>query len=75
LPAYLLADLRDDSGIDLDFSLTQTINYDRFSLLSDIQRRAVRSFLLHLLDDPDYQFGRPQIIRALDDYWTDPATN
>jgi hypothetical protein len=74
LPAYLLADLRDDYGFGMAFCLTQTSDYDRyFSLLSDAQRRAVRAFLLHILDEPDYQFDRPHIIRALDDYWTEPA--
>ena len=76
LPAYLLADLRDDYGFGMAFCLTQTSDYDRyFSLLSEAQRRAVRAFLLHILDEPDYHFDRPHIIRALDDYWAEPASN
>ena len=76
LPAYLLADLRDDYGFGMAFCLTQTSDYDRyFRLLSEAQRRAVRAFLLHILDDPDYQFDRPHILHALDDYWTEPASH
>jgi hypothetical protein len=70
LPAYLLADLRGDYGFGMAFCLTQTSDYDRyFRLLTDTQRRAVRAFLLHILDDRDYEFDRPHILRALDDYW------
>jgi hypothetical protein len=72
LPAYLLADLRGDYGFGMAFCLTQTSDYDRyFRLLSSAQRRAVRAFLLHILDDPDYEFHRPHILQALDGYWAD----
>lgn len=72
LPAYLLADLRGDYGFGMAFCLTQTGDYDRyFRLLTDDQRRAVRAFLLHILDDPDYEFDRHHIRRALDEYWTE----
>ena len=74
LPAYLLADLRGDYGFGMAFCLTQTSDYDYyFRLLSNAQRRAVRAFLLHILDDPDYEFDHPHILRALNDYWTQPA--
>lgn len=76
LPAYLLADLRGDYGCGMAFCLTQSHDYDcYFSLLSEAQRQAVRAFLLHILDDPDYEFDRPHILRALDDYWTEPTAN
>lgn len=72
LPAYLVADLRGDYGFGMAFCLTQISDYDRyFRLLSDAQRKAVRSFLLHILDDRDYEFDRPHILRALDEYWTE----
>ena len=72
LPAYLIADLRGEYGFGMVFCLTQTGDYDRyFRLLSDAQRGAVRAFLLHLLDDRDYEFDRPHILRALDEYWTE----
>lgn len=76
MPAYLLADLRDDYGFGMAFCLTQTSDYDRyFRLLSDAQRSAVRAFLLHILDDPDYEHDRPHILHALDGYWTDAYSN
>jgi hypothetical protein len=72
LPAYLIADLRGDYGFGMAFCLTQISDYDRyFRLLSHTQRKAVRSFLLHILDDRDYEFDRPHILRALDEYWTE----
>ena len=75
LPAYLLADLRGDYGFGMAFCLTQTSDYDRyFRLLSDAQRSAVRAFLLHIADDPEYEFDRPHIVRALNEYWTDAAS-
>lgn len=71
LPAYLLAVLRGDYRFDITFCLTQTGDYDRyFGLLSLDQHRAVRAFLLHILDEPDYEFDRPHILHALDEYWT-----
>lgn len=75
LPAYLLAGLRGEYGCNLAFCLTQTCRNDHyFRLLSDTQRRAVRAFLLHILDDSDYQFDRPHILRALEDYWIEPSS-
>ena len=75
LPAYLLADLRDDYGFGMAFCLTHSGGRDRyFCLLSEAQRKAVRAFLLHILDEPDYQFDRPDILRALDGYWIEPAS-
>ena len=72
LPAYLLADLRGDYGYGMAFCLTHTSDDDRyFHLLNDAQRKAVRAFLLHILDDPEYQFDRPHILHSLDRYWTD----
>jgi hypothetical protein len=71
LPAFLIADLRGDYRMGMAFRLTHSWeNFEmQFSLLSSNQRRAVRSYLLHIVDDPDYQFDRPSILRALDDYW------
>lgn len=71
LPAYLLADLRGDYRCGMAFCLTQSHDYDcYFSLLSEGQRQAIRAFLLHILDDRDYEFEWPHILRALDEYWT-----
>lgn len=78
LPAFLLADLRGDYGMGMAFRLTHRWeNFEiQFSLLSPEQRRAVRHYLLYIADDPDYQFDRPEILRALNDYWrTEPDSN
>jgi hypothetical protein len=73
LPAFLLADLRDEFGFGMAFCLTYPSDYskDKLSLLSPAQRAAVRAFLVHILDDPDYEYERPEIRRALAEYWTD----
>jgi hypothetical protein len=72
LPAYMVADLRGDYGFGMTFCLTQTSDYERyFRLLSDVQRRAVRAYLLHNLDDREYEFDRPHILRAIGEYWTE----
>jgi hypothetical protein len=70
LPAYLIADLQGTYNFGMAFCLTQSHDYARyFRLLSDAQRKVVREFLLHISEESDYEFGRPHIIRALDEYW------
>ncbi len=73
LPAFLLADLRGDYGMGMAFCLTHRsgIFKERFSLLSPAQRLAVRAYLLHIADDPEYQFERPDILLALSECWTE----
>ncbi len=74
LPAYLLADLRGDEAVDMAFCLTMTSDYDRyFRLLSEAQRQAVRAYLLHIVEEPTYEYERPHIRRALSGYWSPPA--
>ena len=72
LPAYLIADLQGAYNFGMAFCLTQSHDYARyFGQLSDAQRKVVRDFLLHISKESDYEFGRPHIIRALDEYWID----
>ena len=75
LPAYLICDLRGEYGFGMAFCLAQTCSTspDKFSLLDGQQRIAIRLFLLHILHDPDYEFDRPHIERALNEYWTWPT--
>jgi hypothetical protein len=77
LPAYLIADLNGDYGFGVAFSLTHLSDYStqQFSLLSESQRNAVRTFLLHIQDDPEYELDRPHIVRALEEYWTRQESN
>ena len=70
LPVYLIADLLDIDRFGIVFSLTHLSDSSKsqFALLSSEQRRAVRAFLLHIFDEPNYEFERHQITRALDEY-------
>ena len=75
LPAYLIADLHGTYNFGMAFCLTHPHDYDHyFGLLSPAQRQAVRAFLLHILSDPNYEFERPNILLALEDYWTDATS-
>jgi hypothetical protein len=72
LPAYMIAELRGEYGFGMAFSLTQVGDFERYySALNSQQRHAVRQFLLFLLNDPDYDFDRAHIERALNDYWVE----
>jgi len=76
LPAYLIADLRGDYHFGMAFCLTHLSDYSisQFTLLSPMQRAAVRAFLLHIMDDPEYGFERADILRALSEFWTADQT-
>ena len=73
LPAYLIADLRGEFNFRMAFNLTHLSDHSltQFELLNPEQRRCVRAFLIHILDDPSYPFDRDVIQIALDSYWTD----
>lgn len=73
LPAYLIADLRGECGVGMDFCLTHLDDHkeQKFSLLSAAQRAAVREYLRFILEEPDYKFGRPHIERALAGFWSE----
>jgi hypothetical protein len=72
LPAYLIAELH---GVDCGtvFSLTRLGDYgaSQFELLNGAQRDAVRAFLLYIREDPDYEYERKRIDKALASYWTE----
>lgn len=73
LPAFLLWDLQTSFSPFVVYSLTNTSSYSqkKFSLLSPSQRAAVRTYLLHILEDPEYRFEHENIRRALVEYWTE----
>ncbi len=77
LPAYLIAELKDEYGFGLDSCLANLSEHSisRFALLSDTQRKAVRAFLLHIAEEPDFESSRPKILRALGEYWIDPPAD
>lgn len=72
LPAYLVTDLEGTLNQDTIFHLVYFEHgaLSRFEKLSDTQRLAVREFLLLRLSDPNREFVRPMIERALSEYWT-----
>lgn len=71
LPAYLIAELKGEYRQKLIFTLTDVDEHSKqkFSLLNDKQRQAVRRFLEWAMDDEDYQFDREKIIEARLHYW------
>lgn len=71
LPAFLLAELRDEYRFDLIFKLTCLDKHSKqkFSLLNQEQCKVIRDFLEWAMDDDDYQIDRGKIIDALIYYW------
>jgi hypothetical protein len=74
LPAYLLADLEGAMAGDVIFHCAHSYPgaMSRFDRLDERQRNAVREFLLLRVADPDREFERPMIEKALAEYWTVP---
>ena len=72
LPAFLIADLKGEYQFGMDDHLAHMsdLSISQFASLTTAQRSAVRAFLFHIMDDPDYQFGRVEIEKALQEYWT-----
>ena len=71
LPAFLIADLNEELGVDPIFHLTYLNDYSKsqLGLLSSNQCAAVRSYLLLIKNKPDYEFSRDAIERSLETYW------
>lgn len=70
LPAYILASL-DDEADDPIFHLTQCDDYanSKLKTLSHAQKQAVVMYLNWCLEQEEYEFERPSIIRVLNEYW------
>lgn len=77
LPAYLIADLRGEYNFGMAFNLTHLSDHSvsKFEFLNGTQRSAVRAFLLHIREDPDYAFDLDDIDRALVSYWNDKVSD
>lgn len=75
LPAFMIADLRDAYGFDFIYSMInfQHLKYERYKLLSPLQRQAVREYLIWHRDDPQNDSDRPEIEKALSSYWTEES--
>lgn len=72
LPAWMLAELRDEGIAGLIWSLCRVAphNEHQFSLLSPAQRSVVRDFLEFMRDDPDYSHERAEIDTAIQHIWS-----
>lgn len=77
LPAYLIADLSGEYGYGMAFCLTHSSDYtdQQFKLLSAPQRRAVREYLRFILEEPSYEFERPDVERSLLGRWHETRDN
>ncbi len=71
LPAYMICELNGEYGYGFAFSLTHVSggSEQKYSLLTPDQRAVVRQFLQHMLKDRDSKIMRPEIERALKEYW------
>ena len=71
LPAFLIGELNGTVRMSTDFHLTALDDFmqQKYTLLNEVQRSAVESFLWEILQDEDYSFSREEISQSLEDYW------
>ena len=69
LPAFLLADLRGEWRFNLIFHLCELSNdkQQKFALLNQVQRDAVRAYLTWIASDSDFELHRNVILKTLND--------
>lgn len=72
LPAFMIAEIKGEYRFGMSFALTHLSDHTRsqFKLLSKTQREVVRSFLEYLSEQPDYDFEKPMIKEAIENYWS-----
>lgn len=72
LPAFLVAELQGLYLQDLGFQLGHLNDYSRqqYSLLSPAQREVVRDVALFLAESDNYEFERPHLLRAVEEFWS-----
>lgn len=70
LAAFLIADIKEQFHHGMLFCLSYANSYHKFSLLSQHQHQAVRGYLIHAMNDLEHEFYHPDVLRALDEYWT-----
>jgi hypothetical protein len=68
LPAYLTADLDGAYQFGMAFCLTQCTG-EQFALLNGAQGAVVREYLIFIEEEPDYEWDREHIRRAIEEYW------
>ncbi len=72
LPAFLIADLKEEYSFGMIFALTHLSDYSKsqFELLSEKQREVTRLFLEHQLQNTHLEHETPAIKSALENYWS-----
>jgi hypothetical protein len=72
LPAYMIADIKNQYEFGLAFNLAHLSDYSKtqFEELNGIQRKAVRIFLEYMLENEEYEFEEPEIQRAISEFWS-----
>jgi hypothetical protein len=72
LPAFLIAELQEqyDHGMAFQLGYLSDLSMRQYALLNAAQREVVRDVALFLADDEDHSFDRPQLLRAIDEYWS-----
>ena len=68
IPAYLILELKDESDVEVIYHLTNS-DYKLFSLLNDDQKNVIKKLLYFIIDDPNYEFEKPDIENSLMVFW------
>jgi hypothetical protein len=71
IPAFMIADLKGEYEFGIVFTLTNISDYSKsqFSLLTIEQRFAIKSYLIYLSKNPNYEYERNLINEAVNGYW------
>lgn len=71
LPAFIILELNDEENIGCFNHLTHHYNSYRelFNSLNSVQKMAIATFIEWCFIQPRYEFERPHILRALEEFW------
>ena len=71
LPAFIIAEIKDELDCGVIFNLTHLSEHSRkqFSLLNSKQKKAITSFLEWCLKSENYEYDWTKIKNAIEKYW------
>ena len=71
LPTFIIADIQSKYNFGLAFLLANLSDHYKlqFELLSGRQRNTIKLYLEYLPENPNYEFKKPEIKRAIENYW------
>ena len=70
LPAFMIAEVNNNLSIGIEFTLTHAPYMpEKFSLLNDAQRHAVRMLLQYMESIAGHRIQKEEISRAIELYW------